>query len=114
MSKDASVFRQRQDEIENSLLTIQRSIDFWEARLDELVAEINEQESADWSPEKDSKLESLYKECETWMKRGKIERDAMSALEVEMTILEQDMVDFVKTRKESLSKKLRITVNLKI
>tara|TARA_R100000152_G_C6758659_1_gene182554 strand:+ start:127 stop:471 length:345 start_codon:yes stop_codon:yes gene_type:complete len=114
MSKDAVVFRQRQDEIENSLLTIQRSIDFWEARLDELVDEIKKQEDAAWSPEKDSKLESLYKECEAWMKRGKIERDAMSTLEVEMEILEQDMIDFVKARKESLSKKLRITVNLKI
>jgi hypothetical protein len=38
----------------------------------------------------------------------------MSTLEVEMEILEQDMIDFVKARKESLSKKLRITVNLKI
>ena len=113
MSKETLVFKQRQREIENSLLTVQKSIDFWEVELDKILQEIEKSEDEPWHPEKDSIQESLYKKCRTWIKRGEIEKNQMSLLESEMDELENDMINHLTSHTKKAPKKVRININLK-
>jgi hypothetical protein len=107
MGKLSNFLSEWKFDVSNKIELCNQSITWWESRLDDLFAKLDEIEDSEWYPEKDADLDSVTEDIRSLMSRGRFEWDNLQILQVEM----DSMLDMVKGEMTSIA--MRIDVNVR-